>query len=417
MKRTPMTSRTMLRSAQLLALLLVVMAAAPAFADRRTGLAGNRLFQDADDSFMYPQLVVDYKNLARFDYGANSGSGNALAILRVGDDAAVGIGIHRGDVLSPQAMGATTEIAWLNNPTLPLVGAQGMNLPFEDGGLGQLNVLDVMFGTKLGGGSFGLRLSFGNNKSVTELDASDAQTTGSKTGFVGLTAGYSMRGDLVLDSSLNITYASGSSAAAGDTTLESSLISVGLSNRGFYKMTDLVDLGFIADLAFVTQSTTNVAANPDDTISGSTFGLVLGAGPAHQINSDTRFGLYGVLGFSRTGVDPSDQAEDDNFSQTTFLIPGLRMAFETALTRWLFVRSGVQYNWQTISTNQEIAGSDNALTSGRNSDFTWNAGLGLRFGSFSFDAALNHDWLVRGPNFLSGAQGNMFLIASASYQW
>jgi hypothetical protein len=159
----------MSRARSLILTLLVLLVAAAttttALADRRTGLGGNRLFEDRDDIFAYPQRILDYRNLIMFDYGATQNSGNGVMLL--GSEAmAFGVAVHRGDILTPDVIGLDSNLTWLTNPAHPLLGTQAIPADATDSGApgvtmvggagaGPLTLFDILFGMKAGPGAFG----------------------------------------------------------------------------------------------------------------------------------------------------------------------------------------------------------------------------------------------------------------------
>jgi hypothetical protein len=409
------------RSFVWIACLLAVLAstvAGAAFADRRTGLGGNRLIEDRDDIFTYPQRILDYRNLIMFDYGTAQNSGNGVMLMG-SPNIAFGVAVHRGDVLTPDVIGLDSNLAWLANPTHPILGAQpplpGVSFIGAPGS-GPLTMFDILFGMKAGPGAFGVRLGLGSNGVSNKPPGQSADEVGNF--FLMGELGYSLTGSFRLDTSLNFLYDAASVVVNGDRTDSSDIIRIALSSRGFAQLDPKIDLGFIGDITFQNQShVQNVNINDAKfTNSGTAFGLQVGAGPVYKVNESTTIAGYAVVGMGFRSGDPSNQQDQDDYSGTSFVFPGFRMAFETALLPWLYVRSGLQYTYLFLSGSVRTAGGDQEAAS-RRGDFGWNAGMGIKLGDFFFDGAFQHSFLTTGPDFIGGGGSGMFTMASAGYKF
>ena len=382
-------------------------------AARRASLAQNRLILDTNDVYLFPQVAVEYTNHVRFDYGGVTGSGSGLALL--GDDSmAFGIGVFRGDLLDPDFYPYNLGHPNLGNIGNPLGG------PYE----APHTIIDLFGAFDLGGGLAGARLSVGNggNRQVDIFDDTDSN---SQT-FVAANLGYSLLGDMRIDTGLRLQFATGSIVAGDDDQNSGSAFLLGLTLRGFSPLSETVDLGFLADLAFSTGSST-LFGDPDldiDDVTERTSAILagLGAGPAYDIDGVTTIAGYGVLGFQRFTDDP-DISEDDNRSfVSSVIVPGVHIAADIQLLEWLYFRSGMQYNFQ-INTNtqeQDIDGIDDAVRdttaqSNRDSNFGWRAGVGIQVDNFTLDGAFQTGFILNGPDFLGGAGGGMFTMVTAGY--
>ena len=421
----------MSRARSLILTLLVLLVAAAttttALADRRTGLGGNRLFEDRDDIFAYPQRILDYRNLIMFDYGATQGSGNGVMLL--GSEAmAFGVAVHRGDILTPDVIGLDSNLAWLTNPAHPLLGTQAIPADATDSGApgvtmvggagaGPLTLFDILFGMKAGPGAFGVRLGLGTDGNSAKPPGAGENAVGNF--FLMGNLGYSIKGNFRLDTSLNFLYDTSSAVVAGDTTETSDIIRIGLSARGFAALDPKIDLGFLGDITFQNQGHEQNLNVPDGEVtnSGMGFGLLVGVGPAYKVNENTTIAGYAVLGIGYRSGDTVEQVDQQGqYSGTSFVFPGFRMAFETALTSWLYVRSGLQYTYNFLSNTEEQATGDQENAS-RAANFGWNAGLGIKIADFFFDGAFQHSFLTNGPDFIGGAGGGMFTMVSAGIKF
>lgn len=383
-------------------------------ASRRASLAENRLVEDRNDVYLFPQLVVDYSNLIVFDYGAAEGAGSGLFLF--GDDAmAFGIGVYRGDVTEPNLFPyqlGHTNLGSIGNP-LP-----GFEQPHT--------VLDLFGGFDLGGSLAGGRLTFANG-SDRFVNLDNEVTSESQT-FIGATLGFSLVDDLRLDTGLRLQFATGNITVADDTAVTGSSFLVGVTARGFTPMTADMDLGFLADIYFQSSSATVIGDDeldiPDFTQGDSTFALAVGAGPSFDINEVATIAGYGVLGIARATIDPDVDETDDRTFLTQTVLPGVHIAGDFQIREWLYFRSGMQYNFSTNSQTQEFdpedfpdADRDTTVASFRDSGFAWRAGIGVESGGFFLDGTFQQGFILNGPDFLGGAGGGLFSMVSAGYSW
>ncbi len=404
-----------------IAALSTLALAGPAMADRRTGMGGNILIEDRDDMFVFPQLVLKYKNLVGMDYNGSQGSGNGVLTFGKGKTA-FGIIVNRADASAPIGAGMYTldyELGQNGGMAQPLLGANGSYTAPS-------TIVDFLFGTKMGNKNLGFRVALGHGGTNNSPDGGDPSSDGTTVirAGGGLTLpGISMRGDIGFDLGL----AFGGDTDNGDANGSDLTFGLGFNSRFYKKMTDNMDLGILASLGFSMAQSTNTSDGADnDTASLINFNLLGGFGPVYKAGNSTVAG-YGIAGFRLQSGDPSSEGENDAFSNFELWLPGFRIAFEHELFEWLYFRSGMEYTWRLVSSSQEVGNAsssagkgsqpafDNGYGSG-DSTFGWNAGLGIKLGNFRFDGALSHSYLTAGPDMLGG-DGNMFVQSSATYTW
>jgi hypothetical protein len=387
-------------------------------AARRASLSGNVLIEDRDDVYLWPQLAVNYSNLAAFEYGPAAAVGNGL-LLWGSDTAAFGVAVHRGDLFDNHlfpynGLNPSGALGDLADPTVPLAGTIGVNSG---------TIVDLMAGFDVGGGLAGARLSLGNGGVSNTPADPDAAETSSGITFVKLQGGYSLSNPLTLDTSLSLTYAGGSQDAGDDTPLEGSNFGVGLKVRGYSELGGGLELGFLGDVIF---NSTSVDATPDPdgdttTASESGFAIQAGAGPVWDLGGadfDTTVAGYGVLGFASTSTDQNTDEDDDASGASRLILPGFNLAADIQLLEWLYFRTGAQYLWVIDGTSQETPAFDGEVETSTRAPggFGWTAGFGLEKGNFRFDGTFAENFLTNGPNFIGG--GNGFLtMASVEYAW
>lgn len=385
-----------------------------AHADRRTALNGNLLIEDRDDVYLHPQRAVRHRNLITLDYGAGQGSGNGLVLI--GDETMTfGLGIHRGDLYVPGAVGRTPPNIFLTDNALEVPFIGPLTDPFGGMvGAPALTLVDAILAIDLGSeSSVGFRVGLGMGDNTT-TDAAGDDTGGSQT-MLMLSGGYSMGGDLALDISGRLGLSLGSTIMAGQDGISGTDIIIGATARGFSKMSDTTQLGFFGDFGINSRSTTT-PTGPDDIV-GSTFGLRLqaGVGPVYKPTPRATVAGYATLGFATISQDNDVDDDNDAGTQSVLLFPGINASFEYQLTNWFAVRTGASYEHQFNGVGN--AGNDDDGSSNQTEDFQWHAGFGLRFDDFRFDGTFSHGFLTQGPHFIGGTGSGLMAIASASYTW
>ena len=395
-------------------------------AARRDSLMENRLIEDKDDVFLYPQRVIDYTNLVSFEYGGGEQQGNGMLLLG-NENFGFGVAAHRGDLLANDDIFPYAVDNRELNSNAPFAGIQPPG-----------TIIDLFGGFDLGGGAAGARLAFGNGASFVQ-GATDDGATGTSETFFMLQGGYSLMGDFSLDTSLQILFGTGVNKADGDTQADATALQFGLYGRGYSQMAETLRLGFIGNIQYRTSSGTqyNDIDNDDDDVTNrsGTFAIQAGAGPAYTIGDDnTQLAGYAVLGYATSSTDPntSDDSEDDRTRQSEILLPGLHLAADIQVLDWLYFRSGLQYSWAIRRQAEEVADEDNDNITGNQGSlgdnqppisalnspggFGWSAGLGVEYNNFYFDGALQNGFILNGPNFIGGGSG--FLAkASAGYNF
>ena len=398
-----------------------------AHADRRTGLSGNLLIQDADDVFPFPQHAVTYRNMIRLDYGPGAGPNAAVGssgngVLTLGDEnSAYGVALHRGDLFSPDIVGQSQELQWLGGvgdpfgdtaygsfgaPATPTVGgAAGPVLP--------ATVFDLFYARTMGNNLFGLRLGFARGVQAQTVDGDTAKGASS---VIAAQVGYSMLPPegLRLDLSGNVVFALGKSTdGAGDDVNSGMDIRLGLLGRGYYPINPVLDIGFIGNLSVNNESSS--LDDPKDSSNDLSIGLMAGVGPSINLER-AKVAAYGGLALGFGQNEPSDETDDDEVSTLAFAAPMVNMATEVQLLDWLYVRTGAQYTWGLTRTGFKVGGDD-ASERRAASTFGWTAGLGVTKDNFSFDGVVTNGFVTGGPNFIGGTAPGFLAMASATYRF
>ena len=393
---------------RVIALAALTMAlASTAQADRRTGMYGNLLITDQDDLWFFPQDVLTYRNRISLDYGAGSGAGNGL--FTMGDESsAFGLAIHRGDVTIPGAAyfdgpsGAAIPGAALANPASPITPG-GMFTRVSPS-----TMVDLMYAMDSG---LGMRLAFGpaSDKDVADSETGDSEfyllgTVGYGTGVRGEDGRYDFSGSVLFDAAGSVN--------GGEDTRSAAVFALSGLFRGFMPMDETMDMGLLGAVGLSNSSVSFDDSDPTVVSSLTTFGVTGGVGPSFRFG-DASVAAYGTVALNVTALEPNDQVDNDEIGTATIVIPGVNVAVEVPLNDWFYVRSGADYRWQSFAA-ADTDGNGNANAS---TLFGWNAGVGVTKNGWSFDGALSHGFVTGGPNFISGAAGNLFLMANMTYDF
>lgn len=386
-----------------------------AFADRRTSLMGNMLLIDRDDSFIYPQEMLKYNNSLSIDYGPGSGSGNALLIAGPNKGMAIGIALHRGDIMSP--IGGSTYLTGFAE-----AGAIGEATSLSNSLVGTnyrtpRTVADLMFAMKAGAGRFGLRLGVTGALSSQTPDDKDAESTGQAQLGFRVSAGYTINKlgsvvlDFVTDTSENLT--------DEKATLRSEGMMVHAGGRFFFAKQKNFKIGALADVSYASGTDSQLTVDQKPALNFTSMSAMFGAGPVYNSdNKKLKVAFHAVLGYNSTSSELEknyDGAPDDSSNSTSSVIfPGFNVAMEYMLRDWLALRTGALSYYNFDGT----ADQDDNLTAthGDQAAFGWNAGLGFIMDNMRIDATFSNDFLTAGPYFLSGVNRSapMFLLLSAT---
>lgn len=383
-----------------------------AHADRRSALGGNILIEDPDDLFPFPQYTLQHRNMIRLDYGASSDSGNG--VLTLGNDAqAVGIAVHRGDLLTPDVVGFNQELAWRGGVGNPFgstsydafVGPDG--LPGEGELVLPATVVDLSYARAMGRDAFGARVGFGRGVQAVRTD-DEGVSKGAQT-FFAAQLGYSSlpAEGLRYDLSGNLVFAFGKVAEEDVDVNTGWNMRLGALGRAYYPINQIVDVGFIGNVSLENEHTKSAPTNDDS--NAFDVGLMGGVGPVIRLDRAKIASYAGVrFGIGKTN-EGAGQAE---YNRLRFAAPMVNMAVEVQVLDWLYVRTGAEYSWQL---DRQAAETEKARIAG--GALRWAAGLGLQKGAFYFDGVVQNAFVTGGPNFIGGNANGFLAIASLTYKF
>ena len=383
----------------------LLAAADTAHAARRTGLAGNLLIEDKDDLFLFPQLMTTYRNMIALDYGPSAGSGNA--VLTLGDsDMAFGVALHRGDVLAPHVIDEVGASAGL--PSL-------FDTPFDTRGT-PATLVDFLLGMGQPESAWGLRASIGRGADTTTMGDMD---TGESEMFLMAEVGYGAgtRGkDTRFDVSGALTLDFGSQETAGMDTASGTAFGLSGLLRAYTPMDYTMDLGWTRQRR-VRHQLGHVRGRADAAVEQRVRLPGPGRrGPGLPLRQRQRRGLRHARRGVRQprpeqrgrrrggrGFGPSDPAARREGRRRN---PARQLALRPHRRRL-----------SLLDHRREPARRSTPSDSSNASSFSWNAGFGFVIDDFRFDGALQHNWLLAGPDFIGGSATGFLAIASLSYNF
>lgn len=405
-------------------------------AARTASLAESRLILDKNDVFLYPQVAVEHSRMVGFDYGPVAEFGSGVAIF--GDEStAFGIAVYRGDLIEGHLRDTRRYFHHapgersLGGPANPI--GDGIAQEFDLPGFLDLEGLtgptphvmaDAFGAVDIGNGSVGARLSAGS-AGMRQVNVDGEEESMTHT-FGSVVLGYSMVDDLRLDTSLTLRFSGGSGIdeAQDDadmvTQQEGNSVMAGVSARGYAPIDDNWEVGFLADVAFSNETGT-LLPDADDATDAlrRQFSILGGVGPVFRIE-DTTIAAYGVAGHYRQLLDVASDGDQllSAYTRNT-VIPGTHVAADVGVVDWLYLRTGLQYNYGLETAGEWIddAERDDQFMSQRTSNFGWRAGLGLEVEQFTFDAAFQSGLITGGPNFVGGTTEGTFAMASVGYRF
>jgi hypothetical protein len=385
-------------------LLLVLVAASPSFAARRSSLSGNLLIQDTDDMFFFPQLVAQQKRLVTFDFGTTDGLGSGGMVFGT-ESFAFGVFAHRSEFLGALPDGYLTR-GDIDNITRAGAIDRGI-------GPNALNWIDVLAGWQAGDMPIGVRFSVGRgNDDPAEAAPTDPDVQQNINAFnVIVGARFPQWG--ATDASLEFSYAN---AEQNDATLtrDSSPweISVGLRHTA-NEESDALVLGWLGMFNYGsgTVDVTPVGGGPGTSTDDTKLNVVVGAGPVYKPSDRTNVAMYGTFEYAQTKTETGTTTE----THTNTVIPGWNVAAELEAASWLQFRAGLRSKFNFFDDHHEATGVD---THDKNNslDYAWTTGVGIHLANFTVDGFLDPSVITSGTD-VFGNSDNLFGLVTASYHF
>ncbi len=137
-----------------------------------------------------------------------------------------------------------------------------------------------------------------------------------------------------------------------------------------------------------------------------------GVGVEKAINENNLL-IVGLEAFGYSSYTGDDKTADVKTTTSTMTLPGIYIGIESQIADWLIGRVGARHT--NISQTTEVTGGDDLVQDG--STFKVDLGLGMEFGNFLLDFAVNEGIIFDGPNVLSGATNNLSSRLSITYNF
>jgi hypothetical protein len=419
-----------------------------ASANRWASLQQNQLIEDKENVYLYPQLLLDYRNSIGFDYGSGVDSGETEQVgtgrvLYLGGWNKFGLGMSARYGSIYPAFSAPIPNDLLSQETSALyLGENSSTNLFPAYSMGSLigsfagpaidpttvappfGIMDAFLAIPTGIGAFGARLGIASRSKFTTYKNDDQEGSGET--LLTLAAGLSGKGNVRWDTSLNLAFDFYSNQdEPADAETSGMLIRASVSGRGYIPIANKVDLGILGNLVFSSGAMSSDAGDDEIEATGIGFGVMGGVGPVFRISQNVVVGGYGLLGIAFSALDPlSDGDANDTIADLLIFIPALRIAADIGITDWFFFRGGVQYSFQMAgsSLDEDVTpGEDDeeveSISRG-NGQLGLSAGIGFKtIDGFTIDGTLYRGFITDGPYFISGEQRAMFGVVSAAYHW
>ncbi len=143
--------------------------------------------------------------------------------------------------------------------------------------------------------------------------------------------------------------------------------------------------------------------------------LAGGLGINYQLNDDNLV-VIGIeaVGYNNDNLKVKDGSES---TETTMILPGIYMGIESKISDWLIGRLGAAQVYRRTTQTFKPDGGTETETTVYESEFKMTFGIGLTFGNFLLDAAINEGILFDGPNFISGTNEPIATRLSITYNF
>jgi hypothetical protein len=345
----------------------------------------------ADHQVGFPQLISMYRGMVVGDV-SSSVSGT---LYRVGAHYDMGEG--------KSVIGVYVDNRpWPYNPSL----SPNQPMP-EAGGVG--NRLNLIYGRPLGDMEVGLNLMLFSNSHTIE-DSGTFNMTQSNMGL-GVNLGLTMMENL--DLGLGIRMGSWKNEDANGTAISEPKSNFGIifGGRYWWKYNDQVD--FVPHLQFVMDGAGFSIPNTGEfTDKSTTITVGMGANVRPVDRVLLLFDLGVNLETETLESSPtSGTATEDKYTHMDF--PYYKIGLEGEVTKWWDVRLGAVKMWHSAKDELQSGGVEKR---GTTSTSTY-LGSGFHFGNLTLDAWIDPDFVLRGPNFISGYNQDLAGQVSILYAW
>jgi len=270
------------------------------------------------------------------------------------------------------------------------------------------NRLNLFYGLPLEAMDLGAGLSFYRNSASVDGDPND-ETETSFTSLQFIIGAGLMDNALELSASLGFDSWTDVNAAGDDVTEPKSNMDLGLAARYWWGFNDNVFLVPHLGFNLLSAGETDVATSTDLTEKTTAVDLGIGANVSPQNN----ILLLADLGFMLQST--TLEQGDNELGDSRLDFPYFKVGLEGQVTRWWDVRLGAIKRWAQTSMDVSVD-PDIADKAGFAETETF-LGSGFMFRNLTLDIWMNPDFLLNGPNFVSGYDSQLAYMASLRYAW
>ena len=380
--------KKLLFSALALTLIFALTASATDTRVKTLGEANN-ILKDEANIFLYPSTINMYRGMVLGEVDNSYYDQYGEALYRVG--AHYDFGEGKG-VVGLYIDNRPQDIWWAPQQPDP-----GPNTGID-------NRLDLFYGRPFGDTQFGMRLMLHSDSYKSEAEGN---STEQKNMDLGLQLGLTLQEKLDLAAGFNFLTWTNKDGEGDDVGKPKSNISFNLGGRYWYAFTDEVD--FVPHLGFLYHMGGYEIPDGDE---GKETEMMLDLGWGVNIRPVDRVLLLFDLGIMYDNdkmeiTPPEGDAVETTY--TTMNLPYYKIGMEGHVTKWWDVRLGAVKNWIGFAVKDDYK-EGFAMTG------TY-LGSGFHFGNLTLDAWVNPDFVLNGPNFVSGWQGDVAYQASIKYAW
>jgi len=339
----------------------------------------NNILKDEANILLYPSTITMYR---------------ALVLGEVDSDGLYKVGAH-------YSFGMDKGVVGLYIDKTPLGFPMGAPDPEPENG-GVDNRLNLFYGRPLGEIPFGMALSVWHDSYKDEATSEEMSNTD-----LEIQLGVTLMEKLDLAAGFMFGTFTNKDVDGNDLTKPESIMGFNLGGRYWWAYNNEVD--FIPHLAFTYAS--DGYKDPDgakSTDKSMTVDLGMGA----NIRPVDRVLLLCDLGIQYTNQKVKDEINfpgADEVTLTMMNLPYFKVGLEGYVTKWWDVRLGAVKQWHGFKVKDSVS-EGYSLTD------TY-LGSGLHFGNLHLDVLLDPNFVLKGPNFVSGYDGQLASMASIKYTW
>ncbi len=350
----------------------------------------NNILKDEANVMLYPSTINLYRGLVLGEVASGMDLYSIGAHYDMGEGKSV-IGLY------------VSSIGW----------PRGAGAPDPDGDDATDNKLNLFYGRPFGDTQFGMALAFYQDS--YKVDGDDANQTEESNMNLGIKLGLTLQEKL--DLALGIMYGTWTNKGTDgkDATKPLSNMTIDLGGRYWYAFNDNVD--FIPHLGFTYgMGGYEVPDNMED----KTTHMELDLGWGVNIRPVDRVLLlfdFGILYHTMKDEVTPDGGDATELTQTWIHLPYYRVGLEGYVTKWWDLRLGAVKIWDNATMFDPETPDPDVDYKYAMAQTNLYLGSGVHFGNLTVDAQLNPDFVLNGPNFVSGWDGNLAYMASIKYAW